>query len=237
MTFSSAQTLNLPDTLESVTQIVVVSSDGRTPAASGSAFFVAENRVVSAAHVYWGLGTAINNQRGGSMLLQKFSLAEPKAFRVGCKLIVTDDEHDLALFEVDVDSIKKQWPDFKIKPLMLSHEKPIPGDRVVFVGYFGYDQFPMATSGMLAGFSRISLAVGGTADDLLLDRNANQGESGGPVLLERTGNVIGVLTVSVPAAGAFPAGFPAPPSGVSRATDAQYVVKLLGGSNGSPLPK
>ena len=229
-----AQSFNLPDTMDSVAQLIVVGIDGRSPQVTGTAFFVGDGSLVAtAAHVYWAMGSQINNQRGGIMFLQKVSLKGDHMFRVPVELIKTDDEHDVALFGLDRRAITAMWPDFKIKPLSLAKQVPEIGESTVFLGYFGSDQLPIGISGMIAGFSKVQVASG-LIDDLIVDGMANAGQSGGPLISIKTGEVVGIMTISVPMVGVFAAGTTPAHSGVSRATSVQYLVRLM---EASAVPK
>jgi len=231
---SWAQSFNLPDSLNSVAQLIVLGLDGRSPQVTGTAFFVGNGSVVaSAAHVYWAMGTAINNQRGGAMYLQKFSQKGDRMFRVPVEIINTDNEHDVALFKVDPQAIAAMWPGFKIEPLLLARQDPEIGEKTIFAGYFGSDQYPIGVSEMIAGMAKVPVASG-IVDDLLVDGIANGGQSGGPLFLVKTGEVVGIMTISVPQVGAFATGTTPAHSGLSRATSVQYLVRLM---EASAVPK
>lgn len=205
---------------DAVVQLAVSSGDGKSVTAIGSGFVITPSDfVVTAAHLYWQAGTTINEQKGGQMLVQRFSRTG-KSFRVPVELIAKDDERDIAIFRFDHRLAKSQWPEVEIKPLSLASKEPGIGDEIAFAGYFGSDPYPILSKGTVAGSTPVE------PEQILIDVHVNRGQSGSPVVLLETGEVVGVAVGFVPASGISP-GSPPQYSGVSRAAKAEYIKNLI----------
>ena len=207
---------------DSVVQIVISTPDGKMTAGTG--FFVEDDIIVSAGHVYWQVGQSVTEDKGIRIFARKTSRTSGR-FMIPLILINTDRKHDLVCFRLIPESFKESWPGFVVKPLMLSKQSPQLGDDVFLEGFIGVDEFPLLSRGVVAGQPTSS-------DDMLLDITANQGQSGAPIISMKTGEVVGVLTGTVPTV--FPGSTQPSSAGLSRATRSEYVRALL---NSLPSPK
>lgn len=217
---ANTENLDLVALESSLVQLAVVSRDGKRVVLIGTAFVaVSDNLVVTAAHLYWQAGTAINKMKGGSIVVQRFSRSGKK-FRVPVELVAANDNHDVAIFRFNIELAKKQWRDVNIKPLVLAEKEAEVGDDVAFMGYFGADKYPTLSKGTISGT---------TADripQLVIDKHANRGQSGSPLVLLESGQVVGVMVSFVLTAGPVISG-PKAYSGLSRAAKSEYVKNLI----------
>jgi serine protease Do len=211
------------DAQQSVVQIVFVNNNQLNPIGTG--FFVGRgNLIATAAHVYLdGSKTVVDGQ--GGMLFLKKKLRTGAAFLVPFELVKADYQHDLAVLRFDPEAVKKQIPGFEIKTLELDDNKPSVGDGVVFVGYFGGDEFPLLSRTVVAGFTTAPLGAPPLPEQVVLDLPANPGQSGSPVLSLESGRVIGILASFVPVT-LFPGSLPIH-SGLSRSVEAEHLKRLI----------
>jgi V8-like Glu-specific endopeptidase len=168
----------------SVVQIVVKFTDEQSQErvqAVGTGFFVTDRIIATAAHIYWQSGQLLVGKRESGVFARKVSSGKGFLVPIGGGRI--DNQHDLTTFEFDPAAIKRQWPEFVIKPLTLTKNDAEMGDRIFLIGFFEQDLNPIVSQGIVATSS---------APDLYLDLHASPGESGGPVLSVTTGQVIGV---------------------------------------------
>ena len=217
---------NVSGTTESLVHIGLILPNGNI-VPGGTAFFVKDGTyIATAAHVYWEIGKAINDSRGGIIVAVKTSRSGKK-FTVPVQLAAIDDAHDLATFRIDPAVIKQQWAEFTIKPLALAEKDAEQGEQVYLVGYFGGDDFPIAIHGIVAGFVKLQTAT--QVEEMLLDLIINKGESGAPIISQETGQVvaIGLSTIEVGPVGSQSH------VGVSRAAKSQFLLALLN----SPVPR
>ncbi len=211
---------------DSVIKIVIIlpDKDGSILPIGTGFFAEREDTVVTAAHVYWEAGKTMNDKKGGTIFATK-PRRSGEVFRVPLVAIVTDDENDIALFKLDPGLIRKQSPNFEIKPLRLSEQEVSPGQQIFFVGYFGSDLFPMVSRGIVAGPTLVQLASGQRSDEIVIDVPVNRGQSGSPLLSLDDKEVVGMITAAVPTS--LTAGAPPSHSGLSRATKAGHMKKLI----------
>jgi S1-C subfamily serine protease len=209
------------DAQDSVVKIMLVNSQGQV-SNIGTGFFVGKGNVVAtAAHVYLEGERQIIDGAGGQLILGK-TLRTGKKFFTSFDLVGADYTHDVALLRFDPQNVKRQIPDFEIKPLELDEKKPSVGDSLIFVGYFGNDEFPLLSRTVVSGFTNPSATV----EQVVLDLPANPGQSGSPVISLESGKVVGVLASFVPVT-LFPGVAPTH-SGLSRSVEVEHLKRLIG---------
>jgi S1-C subfamily serine protease len=214
---SLGQENHITRAVDSVVQIVIMLPDASVRPV-GTGFFVDSDMIVTAGHVYWQAGQSLTETKGTGMLARKFSADGSKGFQVPILMLKNDTQHDVATFMIDPSMIRAKWPDFVIKPLSLARTVFEMGEDVVLVGFFGPDPFPVAIRGIVAGLPP-------STDLLLLDILANRGQSGGPVVSIRTGEVAGLLTSTVPTT--YAPSKEASNSGICRAVRVEHIRALV----------
>jgi hypothetical protein len=153
-----------------VVKIVVVGVGPSGYTSIGTGFFVGDHSIASAAHVYLDAAKAIIDGGAGVGTICGY-----KVFRDGRKPFyfpltyrASDFAHDTVLLSFNADDIKKQQPDFEIKPVKIGDDKPELGDDVLFLGYFAGDDLPILSRTTIAGFTAPV-----AAEQLILDIPAN----------------------------------------------------------------
>jgi hypothetical protein len=200
---------------------IVISLDGKEIEGIGIGFFVgSEGMIASCAHVYFQARLKTIERNGGSLYAQKVS-DDGKSFLTPLGAIDYDIKHDVVLLKLDPTQIVKTWPNFKIEPLKLSNKSPQIGDEVFYFGYSPAGEYPVASRGIIAGFTN-----GKKDKEILFDTPANAVQSGSPLILLETGQVIGVVSGNIPVA-SIPPGQPLLHSRISKATKVEYLKKLI----------
>jgi 2-alkenal reductase len=167
------------------------------PQSSGSGFVVDEKRglVLTNNHV-------VANVRG-SGAGASFDVIFPDSRKVGARLVGRDEETDVAVLEVGAQSVK---------PLVLGNSDDAPiGGRVVAIGSALGEFRNSVTAGVLSGKGR-RLPSENRPDVFLedlvqTDAAISPGNSGGPLILAATKQVIGMNTLVVREAGSEGLGF------------------------------
>jgi len=221
----SAQSFHVKDAADSIVQIAILSPDSKGTIPAGTGFFVAPDMILSDGHVFWEAGRSANEKRTPGWFAQKSSQSEPKQFVVPMDVVKIDDVHDLVLFKFSPDAVHAQWPQFTIKPLKIAEDESQleMGEDVFLLGYYQSYSFLMSVKGSYAGNTSTSVPVVGGIDEFLLSMDTNYGFSGGPVMLLKSGEVVGVMEGFLP--NTPPAqGFA---NGLSRAVRLKYVKAFL----------
>jgi S1-C subfamily serine protease len=206
------------DTANSIVQIVVKYTDEKAQEALqaiGTGFFVSDDLIVTAAHVYWQAGQFSVEKKVQGMFARKITPSGKFLVPIGGGGI--DSPHDLTSFKIDAAEIKKQWPAFTIKPLALSKDEAEMGEQVLLVAFFSQDPNPIAAQGIVA--------TSRTTDDLFLDIHANPGNSGGPIVSLASGEVVGVQLALIPTT--YPGSAQSSYSGICKAVRAKYIKELI----------
>lgn len=170
-----------------VAQIVVEACDGIF---SGTAFLVAPDQLVTAAHVVDG-ASRIDVLLGGQT--------------VTATVIGFNDASDIALVRTDT-------------PLSgfvfhLASDVPRKGEEVTALGYPAKTATVVATQGRVSGLDQVVETDAFYRNDMIeVDAGVNHGNSGGP-LITQDGTVVGVVSASSPNASVTGFAAPAPAAG------------------------
>lgn len=154
----------------------VVSADNKVYSV-GSGFFIStDGRIVTANHVV-------------APITEKIMIESRHTGRVTqheAVILSQDDQADVALLKID----GKAYPKVEmVDPVTL-----LLGEGVGFAGYPLLSAFPMVNKGIISAKVNMPLKDGLNARNLLvLNAFVNHGNSGGPLFLERTGEVIGLV--------------------------------------------
>lgn len=151
----------------------------------GTGFLIAENVLASALHVEKKSGEILKYFKSAQSEIiawKRFQNGEILQFPL--KLGKSDEANDLALFMFDAKAITAN----RIKPLLLADKLPEIGDEVLAIGYYGEYEFPFNSVGTIAMID--------ANEDVFSDLTLMPGNSGAPVCLLETGEVVG-LTVGV----------------------------------------
>ncbi|MDC0628609.1 serine protease [Pelagibacteraceae bacterium] len=145
----------------------------KTQGASGTAFFVSKNYLITNHHVVKGC----NNN---SKIIYQTN-------EIDAKLIAKDKFLDLALLKVDVESDTY---------ISISNQAPSKLQRIIVAGYpFGkYLSDDMKfTSGIISSLK----GLGDDSTRLQIDAALNRGNSGGPIVDENTGKLVAVAVAGL----------------------------------------
>jgi serine protease Do len=207
----------------SVVKIIFIGGSGQVNSV-GTGFFVGKGDLIAtASHVYLDGEKAVVDSGGGQLLVGKVLRSGGLRFLVPFQLVSTDYQHDLALLRIDPEAVKKQVPSFQITPLELEDTRAAIGDEVIFMDYFGNDDFPLLSRTVVSGFTGVG--PGTASEQLVLDLPANPGQSGSPVLSLDSGKVVGVLASFVPVT--LIPGAPFTHSGLSRSVEVEHLKRLV----------
>jgi len=143
----------------------------------GSGFFVSVNgTIVTANHVVAPItgDITVETKYAGNLVRRK------------AVLVAQDRSSDVAILKIDGQG----WP----KVDMIDSASLPVGESIGFVGYPRGLSFPVVSKGIVSARVNMSLKEGLDACNwMLLSGFVNPGNSGGPVFLERTGQVIGLV--------------------------------------------
>lgn len=212
-----AQQFDPNDIEDSIVQIVSGAAHGQP---AGSGFFVSDNLLVTAGHVYWSGGADQNTRRETGWFVQKLGPSN-KHFYVPISFLKSDDAHDVAIFSFDPKAIAVQWPEFAIKPLAIDDGEVSLNSPVVLFGYLGVTSTLVAVPGTAAGILSTPIPPQVFVDELVFTVPTNPGYSGGPIVSVQSRKVVGVMSGFIPLA---PNQFA---NGVSRAVRSKYVTGLV----------
>jgi S1-C subfamily serine protease len=154
----------------------MVTADGRTFCV-GSGFFIStDGKVATANHVVAPIA--------GDIVVE--SRYTERIIRYKAYILAQDPNADIAILKVDADNCPK-----------VDLASPVPlrlGDRIGFAGYPRMLPFPTLTEGIIAAKAKLPLSKELSARNwMVLSAFVNPGTSGGPLFLEATGRVIGVV--------------------------------------------
>jgi S1-C subfamily serine protease len=154
----------------------VISADNKVYSV-GSGFFIStDGRIITANHVVAPIS--------GKIVIE--SRHTGKVTQHEAVILGQDDQADVALLKIE----GKGYPKVEmLDPVTL----PL-GESIGFAGYPLNSPFPMVNKGIISAKVNMPLKDGLKARNLLvLNAFVNQGNSGGPLFLERTGEVIGLV--------------------------------------------
>lgn len=237
ITISACQASGLPDVVTMIKPSIVGVGTmlySRRPAGEflGTGFAVWDGRhVITNAHVVQGFITA--NQDRADEFPAVFAGSGSKVAARRARVVVLDREHDLALLRFDGDPLP---------PLTLAFERPIrEGEMLAFTGFpVGtlLGMYPATHRGIVASVTPITLPLhhgGKTTSTKLtrvspyavyqLDATAYPGNSGSPLYLPDSGQVVGVIN-KVFVRGQREQAIERP-SGITYAIPVRHVLKLL----------
>lgn len=211
----------------SVLKIIVAGIGPAGYTSIGTGFFVNDHTIASAAHVYVDAAKAIIDAGNGTGYIAALKVfrdgSTPVSFPIEFK--GADFAHDVVVLNFKQEDIKKQRPDFDVKPLALADEKLEVGEEIGFLGYYASDELPLMSKTTVAGFTAMPMSAPQTPEQIVLDLPANPGQSGSPVFCLRTGKVVGILASFVPVilvAGSLPTH-----SGLSRSVEVVHLKRLI----------
>lgn len=154
----------------SVPMVINVSKDGYVNGTGSGFVFQEKGTVVTCAHVVHGQDVDI-----------KLKFPDNTDTIVDAKVVLTDEEHDLALLSYDASKLSSL-------PLEEYHGSVLAGMPILFAGYPLGIEVMMAHQGMISSVATDSSGV----DTYSIDGTVNPGNSGG-VLMTTEGKVIGVI--------------------------------------------
>jgi len=218
----------LSDAEASVVQVGVMAATGSfTP--SGTAFFVSDDGLIMTAdHVYVSAAKSMNDLRSDRLVVRRANSTSAQVLTTPIDLVKRDPVHDLAILKLQ--SLSPDWKNFGgMKSLTFTKTPSEAGEKLCSMGYFGGDPLPGGLCGMFYGPSYTSLSPNDSVPEILVQLQANQGQSGSPVLRPDTGEVVGILLAIVPA---FLPSTPPQPihSGLMRLAKGEYASRLLASS-------
>ncbi|MFZ2153163.1 MAG: serine protease [Microgenomates group bacterium] len=153
----------------SVVLVLIVDESNRTKSKGSGFVFHRPGIIVTCNHV-------VSNTGGGAALVKFSDEQDPKP----AKILLRDEEHDLALLQVTDDSHM---------PLMQASAENISEGMTVIYSGFPLDLFSLTThQGILAAIIKDAAGI----TNYLVDGTVNGGNSGCP-LMNSDGNVIGVI--------------------------------------------
>ncbi|MCP6726729.1 MAG: serine protease [Patescibacteria group bacterium] len=156
-------------TRSSIALVVTINKKGKSSGTGTGFVFSKKGVLVTCNHVV----------RGAESLLIKF----PEGEYINAKVVVRDDEHDLALLKFEDDTIE---------PLILADVSVVKeGMPVVFSGYPLNSKIPITHQGILSAITKDAVGV----VTYLIDGTVNLGNSGCP-LMNSDGEVIGVVNAT-----------------------------------------
>lgn len=169
--------------------IIVKGKDFEKRVSVGTGFLVAENILATAFHIEAKsveLPKYFQNATSQIIAWKRFQNGEILQFPI--KLKNSDEKNDLALYVFDRSAISKKANAMAIKPLRLADKLPEIGEEVVSIGYYGEYEFPFTSTGTISMID--------ANEDIFSDLTLMPGNSGAPVCMLETGEVVG-LTISV----------------------------------------
>jgi S1-C subfamily serine protease len=150
----------------------VVSNDPASKHIKGTAFLLAPDQALTAAHVVDTFGAAAAVRCGTT--------------RIAGVVVKFSSKYDLAVIQLE-------WPCRKVPVSKLASEEPGEGARIFAVGYPG-GMGRMLTSGAISALDFYDLmSAGAMRWVMLFDLKIFGGNSGGPVL-DNKGRVVGLVT-------------------------------------------
>jgi S1-C subfamily serine protease len=182
----------------SVVPIICIRQTSATtmsPVVDGTAFFVAaRGDFITAAHVVADFTTQDKPLFGCTMAAFFRQEADSTGhyaateFRVSPDKCVVDMPHDLALCRT-LDDLRTAYNgNFKPIPVRVDSSVREAGTPIAVIGFPLFNSLPIASRGYIGGFQE----VGPGETNLVIDRAAWPGNSGGPVIDSR-GQVIGMM--------------------------------------------
>lgn len=169
----------------------------------GTGFAIAEGYIITANHV----AAALEEENVPEGTKLKVGLAAPNyddgnikvraAFMLfNCEVVAVSEQNDIALLKVNqpweelraTNQINGVDMTTRATPSKLEFDRPTEGERVAISGFPLQEPSMVTTSGIIA--SSWTLVDG--SERYLADVTANPGNSGGPVYLVKTGEVVGV---------------------------------------------
>lgn len=174
---------------------------------TGSAFCVAPNRFLTCAHVIkkYNKNQAQNKADWmGSQGPTVNLIQNGRRFRA--RVIDVDTRWDLALLEAEIS----------IEPFRLGIDSRIGEDIVAIGSPHGYEN--NVSSGVISSEGRKIYSYRGAPDYMFFDASVLPGSSGGPIVRESDGAVIGIVTLIISTEGAY---------GLNAALDSAYIQEFL----------
>jgi S1-C subfamily serine protease len=189
--------------------VVSRSSDGK--GGVGAAFCVAEGHFVTCAHVIapYQIGSAVNR---ADFLGRKTSIEVSRGDKKARATVAfVDTDKDIAILKADLPSTILSFSESKRHSV---------GENVIIIGSpKGYEN--TVSEGIISSLDRVVFTHDGAALHVFTDAKIFPGNSGGPMIAEADGSVIGLVEIVVG---------DDVPYGLNAAVASEYVIEALKGS-------
>ena len=153
--------------------------------AMGTAFLVSDNLFATALHVKQDLDRQMNQSyRLPEQIMAWKKFEDGEYFEIPIKFVAADTESDIALFSFQAEGLKEIAQKRGIKPIQLADRLPAIGEDILSIGYYGLIESPFNSLGTVSNIEK--------GEDIYADMTLMPGNSGGPLISMKTGEVIGI---------------------------------------------